>query len=76
VFAALTCGRQTHRGKRKFDFNWLTATGTGLLPGRNFSPHHLGGNRKLVQIFGHTLYRMRHAIVAMSFLLGLGYVTR
>lgn len=30
----------------------------------------------MVQIFLHTLYRMRHAIAAMSFMLGLGYVTR
>ncbi len=29
-----------------------------------------------MRIFGHTLFRMRHAIVAMTFMLGLGYVTR
>ena len=32
--------------------------------------------RKMAQIFGHTLYRMRFAIIAMTFMLGLGYVTR
>jgi lactate permease len=31
---------------------------------------------KMAHIFGHTLYRMRFAIIAMTFMLGLGYVTR
>ena len=61
----------------KFDFNWLTAVGTGcflaaLLAGALLGMHP----KKLVLIFGHTLYRMRFAIVAMSCMLGLGYVTR
>src|SRR6266403_194905 len=61
----------------KFDFNWLTSTGTGCFLAAIFSGIILGVKPgKLVQIFGHTLYRMRHAIVAMSFMLGLGYVTR
>jgi len=32
--------------------------------------------KRLAQIFGRTLYRLRFAIVAMSCMLGLGYVTR
>src|SRR6202008_4874077 len=61
----------------KFDFNWLTATGTGCFLAAILSGIILGVKPgKMVQIFGHTLYRMRHAIVAMSFMLGLGYVTR
>jgi lactate permease len=61
----------------KFDFNWLTAVGTscflaavlsGLLlrlkPGRIF------------RIFWRTLVRLRFATVAMTCMLGLGYVTR
>jgi lactate permease len=61
----------------KFDFNWLTATGTGCFLAAIFSGLILGVNpKRLIQIFGHTLYRMRHAIVAMSCMLGLGYVTR
>jgi lactate permease len=61
----------------KFDFNWLTATGTGCFLAALVSGLILGVKpRKMVGIFGHTLFRMRHAIVAMSFLLGLGYVTR
>jgi lactate permease len=61
----------------KFDFNWLTAVGTScflaaLLAGiiLNVKP------RRMFEIFRHTLHRLRHAIVAMSCMLGLGYVTR
>ncbi len=61
----------------RYDFNWLSATGTGcffaaivsgLLLGQNFS--------ELIKIFWRTLVRMRLAMVAISFMLGLGYVTR
>jgi lactate permease len=61
----------------KFDFNWLTATGSacflaavcsGLILGVPFG--------KMFRIFGQTLHRLRFAIVAMTFMLGLGYVTR
>jgi lactate permease len=61
----------------KFDFNWLTATGTGCFFAALVSGIILGVKPgKMARIFGHTLYRMRHAIVAMSCMLGLGYVTR
>ncbi len=61
----------------RYDFNWLSATGSGcflaaivagLLLG--LSPVHL------MKIFWRTLVRMRLAMVAISFMLGLGYVTR
>jgi lactate permease len=52
----------------RYDFNWLSATGTGCLLGQ--SPV------KLMKIFWRTLVRMRLAMVAISFMLGLGYVTR
>jgi lactate permease len=61
----------------KFDFNWLTATGSGC-----FLAALLGGTIlglppwQLLRIFGKTVGRMRFAIVAMSCMLGLGYVTR
>jgi lactate permease len=61
----------------KFDFNWLTATGTGCFFAAIVSALILGVKPKnLFGIFRHTLYRMRHAVVAMTFMLGLGYVTR
>jgi lactate permease len=61
----------------KFDFNWLTATGTGCFLAAVLSGMILGLKPgKMARIFGHTLYRMRFAIIAMTFMLGLGYVTR
>jgi lactate permease len=61
----------------KFDFNWLTATGTGCFLAALLAGALLGllpGT--MLKIFGHTVYRMRFAIIAMSCMLGLGYVTR
>jgi lactate permease len=61
----------------RFDFNWLTATGTGcflaailagLLLGLSFS--------RMFGIFCKTLVRLRFAIIAMTCMLGIGYVTR
>jgi lactate permease len=61
----------------RFDFNWLTATGTscffaaivgGLILGLKWG--------RIFQIFGRTLVRLRFAIIAMACMLGLGYVTR
>src|ERR1700741_4323263 len=75
VFRAQPVVAKATAENAKFDFNWLTATGTGCFLAAIFSGIILGVKPgKLIQIFGHTLYRMRHAIVAMSFMLGLGYV--
>jgi len=61
----------------RFDFNWLTATGTGCFLSAIFAGFLLGlGPGKLFKIFGQTLVRLRFAIVAMTCMLGLGYVTR
>ena len=68
---------EKRREAAKYDFNWLTATGTacflaailgGLLSGV--------GPGRLLRIFGHTLYRMRFAVIAISAMLGLGFITR
>jgi lactate permease len=61
----------------KFAFIWLSATGTGC-----FLAAIIGGLirgvsiGKLLAIFGHTLYRMRWAVLAISCMLGLGFTTR
>jgi lactate permease len=61
----------------KFDFNWLTATGTACFLAAVLAGTLLGlGPGALLRIFGKTLVRMRFAIVAMACMLGLGYVTR
>lgn len=61
----------------RFDFNWLTATGTACFLAALVSGVILGlGPVKILKIFGGTLVRLRFAIVAMTCMLGLGYVTR
>jgi len=65
------------REAAKFDFNWLSATGSGCFIAAIISGLILGlGPKRLLRVFSHTLYRMRFAILAISFMLGLGYVTR
>jgi lactate permease len=61
----------------KFDFNWLTAVGTSCFLAAVLSGFFLGlGPGKIIHIFGRTLSRLKFAIVAMTCMLGLGYVTR
>jgi lactate permease len=61
----------------KFDFNWLTATGSACFLSAMVAGTVLGlGPGAMLKIFGKTLHRMRFAIVAMACMLGLGYVTR
>jgi lactate permease len=61
----------------RFDFNWLTATGTGCFFAAISAGTLLGLSfRRILSIFGKTLVRLRFAIVAMTCMLGIGYVTR
>src|SRR3984893_17418043 len=61
----------------RFDFNWLTATGTGCFLAAILSGLLLGlGFGRMFGIFGKTLVRLRFAIIAMTCMLGIGYVTR
>jgi lactate permease len=61
----------------RFDFNWLTATGTACFLAALVGGLILGLKPgKMIQIFGGTLFRLRFAIIAMTCMLGLGYVTR
>jgi len=61
----------------RYDFNWLSATGTGCFLAAVVSGLLLGlSPPQLMKIFWRTLLRMRLAMVAISFMLGLGYVTR
>ena len=60
-----------------YRFAWLTATGTAAFFSAVLSGLLLGmGPRRIFQIFGHTVYRMRFALTAIFFMLGLAYVTR
>ena len=61
----------------RFDFNWLTATGTGCFLAAILAGLLLGLSfKRMLIIFGKTLVRLRFAIIAMTCMLGIGYVTR
>jgi lactate permease len=61
----------------KFDFNWLAATGTGCFLAAIVAGLLLGlAPAEFAKIFWRTLRRMRYAVLAISFMLGLGFVTR
>jgi lactate permease len=61
----------------RFDLNWLTATGTGCFLAAILAGLLLGlGFGRIFGIFGKTLVRLRFAMVAMTCMLGIGYVTR
>ena len=61
----------------RYDFNWLSATGTGCFLAAIVSGLLLGVTpMRLAKTFWRTLVRMRLAMIAISFMLGLGYVTR
>jgi len=68
--------KPTPEGAR-FPFIWLSATGTGCFLAAIIGGLIRGVNPvKLLTIFGHTLFRMRWAVIAISAMLGLGFVTR
>jgi lactate permease len=61
----------------RYDFNWLSATGSGCFLAALVSGLLLGMSPvALMKTFWRTLVRMRLAMVAISFMLGLGFVTR
>src|SRR5262249_36543881 len=61
----------------KLEFNWLSSTRTGCLLAGITAGLLLGlGLGDLLRIFWGTLKRMRAAVLAISFMLGLGYITR
>jgi lactate permease len=61
----------------RYDFNWLSATGTGCFIAAILAGLLLGvGPVQLAKIFWYTLKRMKLAVIAISFMLGLGFTTR
>ncbi|HEV3037194.1 MAG TPA: L-lactate permease [Candidatus Angelobacter sp.] len=61
----------------KYDFNWLTATGTACFLAAIISGLLLRVSIKdMFLVFGRTLRKLRFAIIAIGCMLGLGYLTR
>lgn len=74
--AAPVVARPTPEAAR-FDFNWLSATGTGCFFAALVAGFLLGlAPAELARLFWRTLVRMRFAVLAIAFMLGLGFVTR
>jgi lactate permease len=69
--------REIEPEKAVFRFNWLSATGTGLLASGIVSGLLLRiPPLKLLRLFGHTVRRMRVSLLTIAAMLALGYVTR
>lgn len=69
-------GKPTPEAAR-YDFNWLTATGTAVFLAAVVSALLLGLQlSEILRLFGLTLKRMRFAVLAIVSMLGLGFVTR
>jgi lactate permease len=60
-----------------FGFNWLSATGTGILLAAILSGLIMGqGLGKIFSIFFHTLVKVRFSLVTIAAMLALGTLTR
>ncbi len=63
--------------KAIFEFNWLSATGTGILIAGIVSAWWLGvGPRRFGRIYLLTLYRMRWPLFTIACMLAIAYTTR
>jgi lactate permease len=69
--------RDVEPEKAVYKFNWLSATGTGLLASGIVSGLLLGiPPMQLLRLFGHTVRRMRVSLLTIAAMLALGYTTR
>ena len=69
--------RATRAEAARFNFNWLSATGTAILCAALMTILYLRIRpAQALQIAGATLYRMRAPLLTIGFMLSLGFVTR
>lgn len=60
-----------------FTFNWLSATGTGILVAALVAGWGMGFSAtQMLRIYGKTLLRVRFSLITIAAMLALGYVTR
>jgi lactate permease len=72
-----TPGKPTKPEEAIFKFNWLSATGTGILVSAIVAGLLMGYSvRELLRHYGQTLIRVRLSLITIAAMLALGYVTR
>jgi len=60
-----------------FSFNWLSATGTGILLAAILSGWFMGyASRQLIATYVATIWRVRFSLITIAAMLALGYVTK
>jgi lactate permease len=70
-------GTSTAPEKAVFTFNWLSATGSGILVAALVSGLFMGYRLgQLVRIYLATLWRVRFSLITIAAMLALGYVTK
>ncbi|MFO1499322.1 MAG: L-lactate permease [Verrucomicrobiota bacterium] len=63
--------------KAIFSFNWLSATGTGILVAALVSGLFMKfGLGELVRIYVQTVWRVRYSLITIAAMLAVGYVTK
>ena len=68
---------EAHAEAAVFNFNLLSATGTGILFSAVIAGVILGyGPAGLVRMYGRTIYMIRFSLLTIACMLALGYVTR
>jgi len=68
---------EAHAEAAVFNFNLLSATGTGILLSALIGGVILGyGPGALVRMYGRTIYMIRFSLLTIACMLALGYVTR
>ena len=61
----------------EFRFNWLSATGTGIMFAAVLSAVWMGiSPRQFVRSFGHTLHRLRWPLFTIAAMLAIAYTTQ
>jgi len=77
VVPAPTPAKPTKPEEAIFRFNWLSATGTGILVSAIVAGLLMGySGRELLRHYGQTLVRVRLSLITIAAMLALGYVTR
>src|ERR1044071_5619122 len=77
VVPAPTPEKPTRPEDAVFSFNWLSATGTGILVAAILAGLIMGfGPRDLAVAYWETLVRVRYSMITIAAMLALGYVTR